>query len=524
MAQLNDVKFAALGVAGHSGAINDRYRAWLIAGITGGAPANAASIPDLERAYLAQRNFWAANGNLRQLNDAWFAYLGSLGHTGSLNERWLSFWAATGGAQQWTIGEDGIIRGFSVSRSIGALVPQEVEGVTINSIEALNTNIVQLIAASDLFGTNGVEFTVAGIGVYQLNRSAPGTYIATDAALHGLLVVGNDYAVTIAQQTSDPTDGHNWIIGNNGATRRGYEESAGYGGFASRTVTLGKAGEFTITRFYSDSNFETLNASFESRSGLGGPPQHMEVSVEGLGTFPMPAIGSSSMRAAAMPGLGAFLEQRMGQVLRVTFADAFPATHVLDVGGPIDTNMYGFFRDWNPTTGDIAPRAIAATQLKRFTLRTTAGPGGGETFVEAEADIYGTQPIEVELQGTQGHNGRKTFNRQLAANYTSDPDGLWGDQAQRNVGQTLGVIIAEPGSFLFAAENFVAIEVFPGWWLLDWDNVDGATGYNIYDEGGEQLIGSTVNSVFSVFQPGIYFVRAFNADTLGEWSDPVIIT
>ena len=82
---LLDIKYQKLAAAtGLNQSINDMENAWL-AGLT----ASTGSTPDLWHTYLDAQLVPAGH-----LNDRQFAWLGGLGHTGTLQERWLSYWTA----------------------------------------------------------------------------------------------------------------------------------------------------------------------------------------------------------------------------------------------------------------------------------------------------------------------------------------------------------------------------------------------------------------------------------------------
>ncbi len=91
--------------------VNDLRFAKLLTQLGGGAYTGPQSINDMELAWLKTQTGVTAN----QLNDAWhqfwdnitptpipagvfndraFAWLGGLGYTGSLNDRWLAYWSA----------------------------------------------------------------------------------------------------------------------------------------------------------------------------------------------------------------------------------------------------------------------------------------------------------------------------------------------------------------------------------------------------------------------------------------------
>ncbi|MGI9889078.1 hypothetical protein [Vibrio chagasii] len=83
---LIDVRFAALGIQGFEGALNDRILSWLKA-----AGADGATTTDAWTSMLEQR------GYVGQVNDEWYAMLGDMGFTsGHINERELEFWLSGG--------------------------------------------------------------------------------------------------------------------------------------------------------------------------------------------------------------------------------------------------------------------------------------------------------------------------------------------------------------------------------------------------------------------------------------------
>ena len=93
MPALSDERFASLRAQGFTGATSDMLLQWLQAN---GASANA--IPDAWQEMLASNGF-----PYGQRNDSWYAFLGSLGHEGNMNDREMGFWESGG-----TISPDGV--------------------------------------------------------------------------------------------------------------------------------------------------------------------------------------------------------------------------------------------------------------------------------------------------------------------------------------------------------------------------------------------------------------------------------
>lgn len=85
MTTLVDARFDALRTQLFTGATSDMLLQWLQAN---GATSDA--VPD------AWREMLVAKGQNPDRNTGWFDLLGSLGYTGSLNDRELAFWEAGG--------------------------------------------------------------------------------------------------------------------------------------------------------------------------------------------------------------------------------------------------------------------------------------------------------------------------------------------------------------------------------------------------------------------------------------------
>ena len=93
MATLSDARFESLRAQGFEGATSDMLLLWL--------QANGATSPAIPDAWA---EMLAANGfSYGQRNDSWYAFLGSLGNTGQLNDREMQFWESGG-----TINPDGV--------------------------------------------------------------------------------------------------------------------------------------------------------------------------------------------------------------------------------------------------------------------------------------------------------------------------------------------------------------------------------------------------------------------------------
>ncbi len=85
MPTITDARFDSLRASGYTGATNDMLLQWLQ---FEGAAAN--NLPDAWQEFLvAKLGITTAE---YQRNDAWYAYLGSLGYTGAVNDRELQFW------------------------------------------------------------------------------------------------------------------------------------------------------------------------------------------------------------------------------------------------------------------------------------------------------------------------------------------------------------------------------------------------------------------------------------------------
>jgi hypothetical protein len=89
MPALSDVKFDALRVLGHTGAMSDMTLQWLQAG-----GATSDSTTDAWVEMLAIKLTVPTPVGVR--NDDWFAYLRAKGYTGTLNDMELAFWVAGG--------------------------------------------------------------------------------------------------------------------------------------------------------------------------------------------------------------------------------------------------------------------------------------------------------------------------------------------------------------------------------------------------------------------------------------------
>lgn len=85
MTQLNDAKRARLEGLGYSGSNSDMELAWLIDEVV--SP-NGLARKDLWYRYLIEQGIAAG-----QLNDMLLEWLGTFGYTGSLNDRWATYWS-----------------------------------------------------------------------------------------------------------------------------------------------------------------------------------------------------------------------------------------------------------------------------------------------------------------------------------------------------------------------------------------------------------------------------------------------
>ena len=82
---LTDVRFQALRALGYTGTVSDMLLPWLQ---SEGATAN--NIPDAWREMLI--GHLPSQAGAYQRSDWWYAYLGSLGFTGNMNDRELAYW------------------------------------------------------------------------------------------------------------------------------------------------------------------------------------------------------------------------------------------------------------------------------------------------------------------------------------------------------------------------------------------------------------------------------------------------
>ena len=88
MPTIADEKFRVLRAAGHTGTLNDMMLQWLNAK----AGVSASTLADASRQWLV--NATGLPDADYQYNDYLFHYLGTQGHTGSLNDRILQFWSS----------------------------------------------------------------------------------------------------------------------------------------------------------------------------------------------------------------------------------------------------------------------------------------------------------------------------------------------------------------------------------------------------------------------------------------------
>lgn len=85
MTQFIDAKYATLiSVTGGNGSINDEELAFVRS-----IGATSTNLRDAWFQYLALQGFTVGS-----FNDRAYSWLGSLGHVGTLNERWFAYWAA----------------------------------------------------------------------------------------------------------------------------------------------------------------------------------------------------------------------------------------------------------------------------------------------------------------------------------------------------------------------------------------------------------------------------------------------
>ena len=85
MPTLTDTKFETLRALGYTGTVSDMMLQFLQ-----GKGATSNNLPDAWREFLDL----VVVSPTGQKNDDWFTYLGTQGHTGSLNDRELQFWIA----------------------------------------------------------------------------------------------------------------------------------------------------------------------------------------------------------------------------------------------------------------------------------------------------------------------------------------------------------------------------------------------------------------------------------------------
>lgn len=84
---INDAAFAALGVLGHTGSLNDRMLQWGNANHAG----TSGHVSDAILAALLN------NGGSGNIQDAWRTALLAQGYTGSMADMQLQFWRDGGG-------------------------------------------------------------------------------------------------------------------------------------------------------------------------------------------------------------------------------------------------------------------------------------------------------------------------------------------------------------------------------------------------------------------------------------------
>ena len=95
----NDDKLSALEtLTGSTGHIDDLENEWLLSEIT--TPVSV-HVNDLWLELFIEKGVSATN-----INDAAYEWLGDLGYTGALADRWAAYWAAGGGS-----GSDNVING-----------------------------------------------------------------------------------------------------------------------------------------------------------------------------------------------------------------------------------------------------------------------------------------------------------------------------------------------------------------------------------------------------------------------------
>lgn len=188
--QLNDCILAATGGPTVPDGLLAYYRA------NGATSANRV---DAEGEFLAAQGFGTGD-----LGDRWYAYLGSLGYTGSLNDRLLAFWCGAtpptppGGSEQFQFdietgpeSEYGYAT-INAGGPYGTLTPGSFLGYTVHRILANNdTKLVVLALGAmgnvQIPGVTQVRMTIFG-GSPSILTFAAGIYSIVDTGLADLIV------------------------------------------------------------------------------------------------------------------------------------------------------------------------------------------------------------------------------------------------------------------------------------------------------------------------------------------------
>jgi hypothetical protein len=123
MANINDIRFKALGDQGFTGSFNDRTLKWL--------KANGATSGNINDAW---HQMLSAQGVASpfHVNDGWFQLLGNLGFTGSINDREYAFWSSGG--------------------SFGDIPPQVMGVIVTPLVESLEVDWLLVVADPPITG------------------------------------------------------------------------------------------------------------------------------------------------------------------------------------------------------------------------------------------------------------------------------------------------------------------------------------------------------------------------------------